>query len=280
MATGWSLVEVEATVSSYFAMLDRELRGDAYNKTEFRRHLKNLLDGRSDAAIERKHQNISAILIELGFPYISGYKPLGNYQRLLYDVVDRRLTDATELKTVAAERAIEPTNAPVLNDLLSRIVEPPRLERPTRSGVADRSYRSPKTDYLAMEARNRSLGAAGEEFTVEYEQARLSSAGQGNLADRVERISVSRGEAEGYDVLSFEVSGRERLIEVKTTSYGDSTPFFVSPNELATSSDRSDQYFLYRLFEFRTDPKLFVVAGDISRSFDLMPSQFLARLSS
>jgi hypothetical protein len=79
----WSREEVEATVADYFAMLDQELRGLDYSKTQHRRALSLLVNQRTDAAIERKHQNISAILRELGFPYIFGYKPLPNYQQLL-----------------------------------------------------------------------------------------------------------------------------------------------------------------------------------------------------
>src|SRR4051794_36194775 len=83
MAEDWSRVEVEATVAAYLEMLDQELRGIAYNKSEARRRLIGMLNGRSEGAIRRKHQNISAILIELGFPAIGGYKPLSNYQGLL-----------------------------------------------------------------------------------------------------------------------------------------------------------------------------------------------------
>ncbi|MBK9014392.1 MAG: hypothetical protein IPM82_10040 [Saprospiraceae bacterium] len=37
--------------------------------------------------MEFKHQNISAILIELGQPYLKGYAPRYNYQTLLKEVV-------------------------------------------------------------------------------------------------------------------------------------------------------------------------------------------------
>ena len=90
----WSRVEVEAIVADYVAMLTAELRREPYSKTAHRRALAPLLDARSDGAIERKHQNISAVLIELGFPYIFGYKPLGNYQA---DGRDRLI----EVKTTA-----------------------------------------------------------------------------------------------------------------------------------------------------------------------------------
>ena len=41
--------------------------------------------GRTDPSIEFKHSNISAVLVERGQPYIDGYKPRGNYQRMLGD---------------------------------------------------------------------------------------------------------------------------------------------------------------------------------------------------
>ena len=68
-------------------MLACELRGERFNKAARNRALRQHLDGRSRGAVERKHQNVSAVLIALGFPYIDGYKPLGNVQGLLRDVV-------------------------------------------------------------------------------------------------------------------------------------------------------------------------------------------------
>lgn len=87
MSDHWSPEEVEATVSDYLEMLAMELRGQSFNKAEHNRILLNRLNHRSRGAIERKHQNISAVLIDLGYPYIDGYKPLFNYQDLLYRVV-------------------------------------------------------------------------------------------------------------------------------------------------------------------------------------------------
>ena len=91
----------------------------------------------------------------------------------------------------------------------------------------------PEINYLEREFRNRSLGAAGEQFVVNYERARLALAGQENLVENVEWVSRTTRRC-GLDMtfLSFEKSGQERFIEVKTTRYGKQTPFFVSPNEL------------------------------------------------
>src|SRR5687767_10401674 len=85
--SSWSREEVEATVDDYLRMLRLELAGQPYSKAAHNRALLRQLDRRTRGAVELKHQNISAILLEQGFGYIPGYKPLGNYQQLLADVV-------------------------------------------------------------------------------------------------------------------------------------------------------------------------------------------------
>lgn len=45
-----------------------------------------------------------------------------------------------------------------------------------------------------------------------------------------------RGGCSGIDILSFELDGSDRLVEVKTTRYGKYTPFFLSrPKDTWTS---------------------------------------------
>lgn len=281
MAEDWSRTEVEATVAAYLDMLDQELRGVPYNKSDARRRLLGMLNGRTESAIERKHQNISAILIELGFPAVRGYKPLSNYQRLLYDVVRERLLHAPALAAAVRARVEQPISdaAPAIDDLFHRVVERPDPPEPRRgTSIADRPRPRPIANYLEMEARNRLLGLAGEEFTLRFERERLWRAGEKRLAEKIEHVSRTRGDAEGYDVLSFEESGRERLIEVKTTTFGPHTPFFVTRKEVDVSGERAGEYYVYRLFDFRDDPKLFLVPGNITSSCSLEATQFAARL--
>ena len=278
MPNDWSREEVEATVADYLAMLSAELAGVPYNKTVHRRELVKVLHNRSEQAIEFKHANISAILIDLGFPYIAGYKPRSNYQQLLYDVVSDRLAGSPLLLNVAAADADLPIVVPEVDDILSVLISPPTPSEPDRaarqqSHVRRRSF---STNYLEREARNRSLGSAGEEFVLNFERARLLIAGREALAGRIEHTSRVRGDGEGFDILSFEESGKERLIEVKTTKYGRETPFFVSSNELAVSDSRADEYHLYRLFGFRLAPRLFTLAGALGSTCRLSASSYLA----
>ncbi|MBS4058064.1 MAG: hypothetical protein KGZ82_12150 [Bacteroidales bacterium] len=83
----WTIIEVELVVADYFQMLKNELIGNLYKKSECRKNLLPHLKNRSESSIEFKHQNISAVLINLGQPYIKGYLPRFNYQKILEEVV-------------------------------------------------------------------------------------------------------------------------------------------------------------------------------------------------
>jgi hypothetical protein len=281
MPAPWNHVEVEAIVADYFAMLQLELKHEKYSKTAHRRGVAKLLQGRPDGSIERKHQNISAILIELGYPYISGYKPLSNYQQLLREVVVDRIASDYSTNLVVAQSAIAPAKVPSVKDILARIEAPPTpvgLQYKKKvSSLTNLIYRPP-VNYLEREARNISLGRAGEEFAVNFEKARLINAGKHSLADQVEHISVTLGDGAGYDVRSYEADGRDRLIEVKTTSYGKQTPFFVSRNEVSVSNQLAKNYHLYRCFEFKDDPRFYVLKGSLNDVCLLDPVSFSARV--
>mgnify|MGYP000394971296 CR=1 FL=1 len=278
MAEDWSLEEVAATVADYFIMLGLELRGEPYNKKAHNRRLLEMLTRRSAGAIEFKHANISAILIELGFPYIDGYKPRANYQELLRDEVARRLERDVSLATAAAAVVgASPPSPPPVSDLAGILEKPPTVER---KDIYDRRKLPPTPkrdiDYLEIEARNVSLGRAGELFALAVEHRRLWEIGQRQLAERIEHVSVTRGDGLGYDILSFDPSGRELFIEVKTTNFGSMTPFFVSEREVTTSVEIPQQFSLYRVFKFREAPKIFRLAGSLKESCILDPIQFRA----
>ena len=271
----WSRQEVEAIVDDYLSMLASELAGVPFNKAAHRRALKLQLSGRSDQSVEFKHANISAALLDAGFPYISGYKPRSNYQGLLSDVLADRMSNAAELHAVAAADADRPMVVPEVDAILEVLTQPPKAaEEPGR--VSEPGPIRLTTNYLEREARNRSLGLAGELFVINYERARLIHARKEPLAARIEHTSRVRGDYEGYDILSFDEGGAERLIEVKTTKYGIDTPFFVSRNEVATSEHRSLLYHVYRLYAFRAAPKLYTLPGAVSQSCKLTASSFLA----
>jgi len=96
---------------------------------------------------------------------------------------------------------------------------------------------------------------------------------------RLEHVAKTQGDGLGFDVLSFDADGRERLIEVRTTAFGKETPFFITKNEVGLSRGRTEAFYLYRLFEFRKEPKLFTLHGAIERHCRLDAASFIARFS-
>jgi len=215
----------------------------------------------------------------LGFPYIDGYKPLGNYQDLLRSVVEDRLSGAGALQQTAAVVAEARVDSiPPVGDILSIQVTPPkRDDAPAKLYDKAKARRVPmRRNYLELEARNQSLGKAGEELVLKFEHERLWRAGHRTLADRLEHVSKSKGDGLGYDIHSFETDGRDRLIEVKTTQFGAMTPFFASKGEVGFSEERYQEFQLYRLFNFREQPKLFALAGSLRETCQLEPINFSA----
>ena len=65
------------------------------------------------------------------------------------------------------------------------------------------------------------------------------------------------GDGAGYDVLSFDSEGKERLLEVKTTNGSARTPFFLTRNECDLANERLDDWCIYRVHPFATQPKHF-----------------------
>lgn len=281
MADDWSRLEVVATVADYLSMLRCELRGEPYNKREHNRLLQQSLERRSAGAIEFKHQNISAVLVEAGFPYIEGYKPRSNYQDLLRREVLLCLQRDPDL-LAAADLAVTAEVIPPPPRTFESVLVPV----PDRAPMRGRTYERLNTtlrpiagvNYLEREARNALLGSAGEDFVLDVEHRRLWDAGARRLAEKIEHVAKTRGDGLGYDIASFETDGRPRLIEVKTTAFGAFTPFFATAREVKVSEDESEVYHLYRLHKFRTQPHLFILAGALRHSCTLDPIQYRASL--
>lgn len=273
----WTRHENELIVADYLEMLLKELAGQKYNKADRARALMPLLNDRSKGSIEFKRANISAVMIELGFPSLQGYKPRANFQRDgLVSVVAEQVEHLPMLEK-AAELAVDrPADVPESVAYKGVRSEPPKRQIRTEEPRPAYVRRGVKRDYFEREARNRSLGAAGELFIVQYEQWRLAQFGLGQLADRVEHVAATKGDGLGYDVLSFETDGRERFIEVKTTAHDAATPFFVSVNEVEFARERAEQFSLYRLYHFRTDPKFFELPGMIEGHCHLDPATYKA----
>lgn len=260
----WTDAEVRATVADYLQMLQSELAGTSYSKTTHRRDLlKRLSPSRTEAAVEFKHQNISAVMLELGLPNIKGYRPARNYQGSLAAEVRRRLASDGHLLA-----RLQLTLDPSPNEPLRHVPAPEARGRELPPRVVD---------YEALQAENRRLGALGESLVVEFERKALIAARRPDLAHRVRWVAREDGDGAGYDVLSFALSGADRFIEVKTTRLGPQAPFYLSSAEIAFGTDHSSSYAIHRVYDVDTAPRFFSIEGDPTLTLELSPVVFRAR---
>ena len=124
----------------------------AVQQNPHRRTLSQLIPARNDPAIERKHQNISAILIEAKQPCIRGYKPLSQCQALLSGVVWEHIEEDLEFQELGFRYAAQPVLHSELGDVLAIMTSPPDLLEAAQIALAtQRQRRARMIDYLARE---------------------------------------------------------------------------------------------------------------------------------
>ncbi len=267
----WSDQEVDLIVADYFDMLRLELAGETYVKKHRNEALQNMT-GRSHGSIEFKHQNISAVLLKLGLPWIRGYKPMHNYQGALLGGIERFL----QARPSFLEAPHEAVGAPLANVQMAEtpslfIEAPPRLEKVVAAEPPQLRRLIRKFDPAARDERNRALGKSGEERVFFSERSRLASEGRDDLARRVRWVSQEEGDGAGYDILSFDAGGHERLLEVKTTTGYQLTPFYISENERSLSEERPDTFRLVRVYDFIRRPRAFELVPPLTNSVLLRP---------
>ncbi|MGA7796969.1 MAG: DUF3883 domain-containing protein [Candidatus Acidiferrales bacterium] len=272
IGTHWGNDELDAIVADYFSMLTADLSGRPYVKSKHSAVLMAKI-GRTHRSVEFKHQNISAVLDELGMPWIPGYKPKRNYQNAIFDAIDRYLTRHPAV--------LEPVPISVPETAMPGeiFVDPPPLIV-TDGPIPERLRRLVrKFDPVERDYHNRSLGKAGEEFVVDLERHRLHGANRSDLARRVRWVADEDGDGAGYDVLSFDPAGSERLLEVKTTNGSAKTPFFITRNECALATERPADWRIYRVHMFAKSPRIFTIVPPLENAVSLSPQIWCASFS-
>jgi len=279
----WTEREVRLIVEDYFDMLEAELLAKPFRKSDHRKALSPKLQGRSDGSIEFKHQNVSGVLVELGLPYIEGYKPRTNYQRILGTQVESFLDQHPSFfeKLVSAP-LVNPAQSPQISspDLDQVIEDPPeKIIASANTGKPWLSRRSRKIDFAERDAVNRQLGSLGERFVFDLERYRLKAAGRDDLAKRVVWASQEIGDGLGFDILSFDVADEaERMLEVKTTGLGKFFPFLVTDTEVRCSEDIPEKFQLFRVFDFGREPRLYILHGSLRQMCRLDPVLYRAAI--
>ncbi|WP_298559376.1 DUF3883 domain-containing protein [uncultured Aliiroseovarius sp.] len=182
-----------------------------------------------------------------------------------------------------SKKQLELPSEEALQDLIERELDEISEEAPVASSTPETARkkgkpRATQINFAEKEARNRKLGEAGESFIYRYEIQKLIRAGKEELAKRVKWVSKELGDGLGYDVRSFDLDGSEIFLEVKTTTSGRATPFFVSNNEVAVSEEKGKAYRLVRVFNFPDKPRFFTLSGCLSDVLQLEATSYRARV--
>lgn len=267
--SSWSDWQNDMVVAEYFEIDKIQRSGGVVNKQQRYRDLADVI-GREAGSVENKLQNVSAVLRRLDMEIARGLSPRFKIQQSLADAVERYLDGHPALVFG------EPTR-PVLDPIeVEEVSIPDRLPmKPKLEVTVERVAK--KYNYAERDARNRKLGELGEELVCERERTKLLRAGKGEFAKRVRHVSKMDGDGLGYDILSFDLSGEERLIEVKTTNGPATTDFFLSRTEREVSLERADVWRLHRVHLFSSTPKIFILPPPLERSVGLEAENWRAR---
>ncbi len=268
----WTDDELDFIVDDYLSMLRDELTGKPFVKLH-RAKLIMSQTGRSHRSVEFKHMNISAVLRELSLPTIKGYRPKPNIQKAIFDAIERAIPRHAWLDTDEASKPFAIAEPATLFEEAAPSLD---SKEPKQEGL-ERLIR--KFDPVKRDAANRSLGLAGELMAIEHEKRRLTEAGRKDLAKQIVWVSQEEGDGAGYDILSYESDGLQRLLEVKTTNGSPRTPFFLSRNEESLSREKPEAFQILRIYDFARQPRAFRIDPPLNEKVRLETATYRASFS-
>lgn len=141
-----------------------------------------------------------------------------------------------------------------------------------------RKFRARRVDFDEINARNKELGLKGELYVLQHEKERLSP----KLGEKIIHVSIEQGDGAGYDILSYDLSGKPRYLEVKTTTGTKDSAFYLSENEKAFLEEYAEEAEIVRVYNFNCKTltgNLFRISGaDILKKLTLQPIAYKVTL--
>ena len=263
IGTDWRDDELDAIVADYFAMLDSDLAGQPYSKSEHNAALMAQI-GRTHGSIEYKHQNISAVLDKLGMTWIPGYKPMKNIQHSIFGAIDRYLTGHSSVLLAV------PPSPSLATSAASVFVDPPAVTAAEPIPVALRRLVR-KFDPVERDHRNRWLGRAGEEFVLNLERRQLAEADRSDFTRKVRWVAT---EDSTFFPLTYRVANGCWKLRLPT----DRPAHRSSSAETSLPSRRSARRTgaFYRVHLFAREPRIFSIAPPLDKVIHLRPDTWRA----
>ena len=127
-------------------------------------------------------------------------------------------------------------------------------------------------NHIQNNIENKRIGDLGEIWVLKKEIEYLKKNGKPELANKVKHAAKEQGDGLGYDILSFDLNGIKKYIEVKTTKGRKSSIFYVTRNELEKSKIEREKYFLYRVYDYNENTEeanLLKIQGELTSICDI-----------
>ena len=203
-----------------------------------------------------------------------------------YDEVIENLLSFSDPNYITEKETIELIEKEIINE--SKNVEEeittltnvkiPNGKKETRySEISKKTIR--KTDYMKKQKKNADNGLIGERLVMAYEEEKLKRIVREDLIEKIKWVS-KENDGTGYDIISFDESGSEIYIEIKSTESSDNTAFFISANEVDVMDKFKNKYFIYRVYDLKTkNPKFFILDYDsFKKKIQLCVDSYIATL--
>ena len=113
-----------------------------------------------------------------------------------------------------------------------------------------------KFNYVKIEEQKKVVGDRGENAILNYEKDRLLEKG---LVELSKKVRIVEDDSLGYDVISYDDTGKEKHIEVKTKSgLSNYLDFYLTENELNKFKTEKNHY-IYYVFDIKNKKPKFTV---------------------
>lgn len=132
---------------------------------------------------------------------------------------------------------------------------------------SDKENKKNNIDFVKKQENNTELGKAGEDLVYKKEKEILKNANREDLSEKV-FLTREKDNTAPYDILSYNKNGEEKYIEVKTTMGNFEEEFYISESEVEFSEEHSENYYLYRIYNFNSkEPNCEIYKGKINREY-------------
>ncbi|MBO4856255.1 MAG: DUF3883 domain-containing protein [Bacilli bacterium] len=215
------------------------------------------------------------------------YKPDGyrEYLRGAKPVNSEIETNATQNKTIKSAAVIQQ-----MDDADDLVIDDEELTKfigtYTKNGTKDRKTTAltkkhnypKKINHQKSQQKNERKGLIGEKLIVIDENNKLASLSLNLTADH----NSLEDDTLGYDITSFDETGKKIYIEVKTTTTNRLDGFHLSSKEVEKAIEYEDNYRLYRVYALDVKNKTYKVeifnGKELFEKFKLIETNYITEL--